>query len=49
MLETSTLRREGLGKALRLKLEHEMSRLKEENIGLKGMQPVNNCALILQN
>ena len=37
MLETSTVRREGLEKALRLKLEQEVSRLKEENIGLKGI------------
>ena len=39
MLETSSLRREGLGKALRLKLEQEVSRLREENMGLKGVYP----------
>ena len=37
ILEASTLRREGLEKALRVKLEHEIRRLKEEGINLKGI------------
>lgn len=35
MLEASTVRREGLEKALRVKLEREIRRLKEENISLR--------------
>lgn len=37
MLETSTVRREGLEKALRVKLEQEIWRLKEEGIRFKGL------------
>ena len=37
ILETSTVRREGLEKALRVKLEQEIWRLKEESIRLKGL------------
>lgn len=36
ILEASTVRREGLEKALRVKLEQEIRRLKEEGIKLKG-------------
>ena len=36
MLESSAMRREGLEKSLRVKLEQEIWRLKEENICIKG-------------
>lgn len=36
MLEASTVRREGLEKALRAKLEQEVWRLKEDGIRLRG-------------
>lgn len=36
ILEASTVRREGLEKALRVKLEQEIWRFKEEGIKLKG-------------
>jgi hypothetical protein len=36
ILESNTMRREGLEKALRVKLEEEIRRLKEEVIKLKG-------------
>lgn len=37
ILEASTQRREGLEKALRIKLEQEIRRIKEENISIKGV------------
>lgn len=36
VLEAGTMRREGLEKALRSKLEQEVRRLKEESISLRG-------------
>ena len=43
ILEASTVRREGLEKALRVKLEQEIWRLKEEGIKLKG-----ECSCIMK-